>query len=57
MGTSAQIIESQLSQITSQLSGKHEFFYLNGEVESEPAPGESDSPQIKKENSFQDQNN
>ena len=39
MGTNAQIFEAQLAQIRSQLVGQHEFVFVDGEVECEPAPG------------------
>lgn len=39
MGTNAQIFEAQLARVRSQLVGQHEFVFVNGEVDSAPAPG------------------
>jgi len=39
MGTSSQIFEAQLSRIKDQLEGHHDFVFLQGEVETDPAPG------------------
>ncbi|KAL1970920.1 hypothetical protein VTN77DRAFT_2754 [Rasamsonia byssochlamydoides] len=39
MGTNAQIFEAQLSMIRNQLVAQHEFVFLQGEVETDPAPG------------------
>ncbi len=39
MGTNHQIFEAQLAQVSNQLVGQHEFVFVNGEVDCEPAPG------------------
>ena len=39
MGTSAQIFEAQISQVVGQLVGRHEFVYIDGEIESGPIAG------------------
>lgn len=44
MGTNAQIFEAQLAQIRNQLVGQHEFVFLQGEVETDPAPGSISLP-------------
>lgn len=38
-GTSSRIFEAQVSRITDQLEGHHDFVFLQGEVETDPAPG------------------
>ncbi|KAL8942171.1 MAG: hypothetical protein Q9216_001818 [Gyalolechia sp. 2 TL-2023] len=39
MGTNPEILEAQIGPLRSRLSGSHEFVYLAGEVECDPAPG------------------
>jgi len=39
MGTSSRIFEAQISRIMDQLDGHHDFVFLQGEVETDPAPG------------------
>lgn len=39
MGTSARILEAQLSQVIGQLVGQHEFIYVDGEVDAGPIGG------------------
>ncbi|KAL9006155.1 MAG: hypothetical protein Q9188_001081 [Gyalolechia gomerana] len=41
MGTNPEILEAQVGPLRARLSGSHEFVYLAGEVECDPAPGVS----------------